>query len=65
MWWTIAFNVVKTLLVGFIKSWRAEHEKEKEIADAVAPYKAEAEALAAAPDSKHGNVERLRGLHED
>lgn len=52
--------VLKALLLNFIASWWAGRQKKKEIANAVAPYKAEADALASPVDSKHDNIVRLR-----
>lgn len=54
--WGIAVAIFQAIFSGLLARWKARHE----IQDAVTPYKAEAEALAAPPADKHDDVELLR-----
>lgn len=61
----ILIAIGKVLLINFIEGWWAARKQRKQTENAIAPYKAEADALAAPDSSKSDNVERLRGLHRD
>lgn len=57
---TVLWDIVETALARLIAIWVTGYTRKKDVNDAIEPYKAEAEALAAPIGSKSANIHKLR-----